>query len=407
MEHSDNSHNHDVFFCKLCQKKTVHTPRDITNEGSSWWCQTCGAQHNKQSKNNPTHLKQEPDFTQSGNIYTEQTGTWTQISSIGKDFEGKPLSLAMKKIIARLRKQQEFATTSEERRLLYHQEIHRSFRDLFVANDDNTGGPLPKSVGQTAETIFQKTVLLHLVVGRNFIANEIAVFKNACRLHLIDFDFDPVISELPESTINSQTGLEKKSTRYTWETKINRADYLINQFVFGKLQCTMKECEDGIHSREIVTTLIDGKNHELKDKNGVPLNMGWFQCKRMNVLELPRKSIREEIIQVLKLLYFAEVKFPFDLIKKRSLEIYSMAEKIPDLIFGPKPITISAAIILLAINENSELSVAELCTTTYWKEMGGGKQEEIVVIPVSKQTVKKSCDKINDGLKLDISVKLA
>ena len=62
---------------------------------------------------------------------------------------------------------------------------------------------------------------------------------------------------------------------------------------------------------------------------------------------------------------------------------------------------------LLAINENSELSVAELCTTTYWKEMGGGKQEEIVVIPVSKQTVKKSCDKINDGLKLDISIKLA
>ena len=83
-----------------------------------------------------------------------------------------------------------------------------------------------------------------------------------------------------------------------------------------------------------------------------------------------------------------------------------MAEKIPDLIFGPKPITISAAIILLAINENSELSVAELCTATYWKDIGG-KQKEIAVIPVSKQTEKKSCDKINDGLKLDISIKLA
>ena len=150
----------------------------------------------------------------------------------------------------------------------------------------------------------------------------------------------------------------------------------------------MKECEDGIRSREIITTLIDGKNHELKDKNGIPLNMGWFQCKRMNVLELPRKSIREEIVHVLKLLHYADIKFPFDLVKNRSLEIYSMAEKIPDLIFGPKPITISAAITLLAINENSELSVAELCTATYWKDIGG-KQKEIAVVPVSKQTVKK------------------
>ena len=115
----------------------------------------------------------------------------------------------MKKIISRLKKQQEFATTSGERRLLYHEETHRGFRDLFVTNDHGTGGPLPKSVGVTAEAIFRKTVLLGLVVGRNFIANEIAVFKNACRLHMIDFDFDPVISALPESTINSQTGLEK------------------------------------------------------------------------------------------------------------------------------------------------------------------------------------------------------
>ena len=48
---------------------------------------------------------------------------------------------------------------------------------------------------------------------------------------MIDFDFDPVISELPESTINSQTGFEKKSARFTWENKINHADYLINQLV--------------------------------------------------------------------------------------------------------------------------------------------------------------------------------
>ena len=135
MEHSDNSHNHDVFFCKQCKKKTVHTPRDITNEGSSWWCQTCGAQHNEESINNPTHLKQEADFTQSGNIYAEQTGTWTIISSTGRDAEGKRLSLAMKKIISRLKKQQEFATTSGERRLLYHEETHRSFRDLLVTKD--------------------------------------------------------------------------------------------------------------------------------------------------------------------------------------------------------------------------------------------------------------------------------
>ena len=71
---------------------------------------------------------------------------------------------------------------------------------------------------------------------------------------------------------------------------------------------------------------------------------------------------------------------------ERANEIFDLAfEKV--LTSGSQPETISAAIILLAINENSQITVSKLCET----------------MTTTHTTLKKAANKINDSLNLGIT----
>ena len=335
--------------CPTCNDETEHRFED-----GHFWCKKCASTNTKlEEELGFENVSKTPDSESSATKFTGVVGSSTMIGN--PDFK-------LKGNFGRLQNLMNTTTTTFERQILRNHHISEEVLTIFgLAEplDSQENSREIKLIREEFKRIYQKTLRAKLQTGRSAFANIIAALIITFRLNHIKYNVEEMISEIQEDPNSPEMHYPLRKTIWSAERRI------IERF-FGKIPCTIhKDCP-----KKIEIYLI--------------------QCPRENRIDVPPKNFREHLSPFLTHLHSSLIqKFPFSTVLENSNLIFDDAEK-KGLLSGLKPETILSAITLLAINQTTTVTATEIAD----------------VIETSKNTIKKTCDNISDGLNLGVKIEL-
>ena len=350
--------------CPSCDKITPH---GFVPFEEQWSCRRCGAPNKEITPQTAEKTYPDPKIPldHSSSRLPEQTGSWTLVG---------PKNMIAQGGLERIRKLNNMTATNAEKR---QERREKLFNEICAKLDFSSENK------KEIRKLWVKTLDARLAMGMSALANDIAVVIIMCRILIIHYDWDHLISNFEDPKF--------KNSRFSLQNKVWDALKKIESNIFSIKKINCEWCiSTGERPTKVI--LVDKNNRPLKEKSKFPSEYK-ISCPRMQShtvdgkiipYPIPKRSIKEDFPILLKI-FRRETEFPQKQTLERANEIFDLAfEKA--LTSGSQPETISAAIILLAINENSQITISQLCET----------------MTVTPTTLKKAANKINDSLNLGI-----